>query len=297
MNAPLDTIRALRPSQWTKNLVVLAAFCFAYGDRSQQLPPQALLSALQAVVLFCIASSGIYLLNDIRDIESDRLHPTKQRRPLASGKVSVPFASVLAAILLMTSLGSAILVNVAFMTTIGGYILMQIIYTLFLKRLALVDVFVIAVGFVLRAIGGAVAIRVHISPWLLVCAFLLALFLALCKRRHEKILLDNSAQNHRECLANYDSQLLDQLIAIASAATIVSYSIYTLTPETVNKFGTPLLSLTIPFVIFGIFRYLDLVYRRGSGGRPEKILLTDFVLITDILLYGLCALGVFIFTR
>ena len=297
MNRLIDLVRALRVNQWTKNLVVLAAFCFAYGDRSQHLAPGSLIQVIEAFVAFCLASSGIYLLNDIRDLEQDRLHPIKRNRPLAAGRIPVRAAAILALLLVAAALAGAVRVTPAFGLVVGTYLGMQVIYTLFLKRLHLVDVFVIATGFVLRAAGGAVAIQVHISPWLLVCAFLLALFLALCKRRHEKILLEDSAEEHRASLEYYDRQVLDQLIAIVSAATIVSYSVYTLAPDTVQKFGTSLLSLTIPFVIFGIFRYLDLVYRRGRGGRPEKILLTDAVLIADILLYGLVALGVFLYTR
>ena len=297
MNHPLDIIRSFRPNQWTKNLVVLAAFCFAFGDRSQSIPFPLVFRILTACGLFCLASSGIYIINDIRDREGDRAHPTKKFRPIAAGKVTVPIASIMATLLLVIALTGAVQLSLPFGSVVAAYIAMQIAYSAWLKTIALVDVFVIAIGFVLRALGGGVAINVTISPWLLVCAFLLALFLALCKRRHEKILFEHSEEQHRVSLENYDRQLLDQLIAIVSAATIVSYSVYTLAPDTLHKFGTPLLSLTIPFVIFGIFRYLDLVYRKDGGGRPEKILLTDATLIIDLALYGLCVLGIFVFTH
>jgi len=297
MNRPLDILRALRPTQWTKNLVVLAAFCFAFGDRNQSVPLFSLYRILGACGLFCLASSAIYMLNDIRDIPADRIHPTKQFRPIAAGKVSIPLAATLSAVLGILTVACSFHLDPFFGLVVGLYIAMQIVYTLWLKNIALLDVFVIALGFVLRAAGGGLAIHVTISPWLLICAFLLALFLALCKRRHEKNILVKSAGNHRISLDQYDRQLLDQLIAIVCAATIVSYSVYTLSPDTVNKFGTSLLSLTIPFVIFGIFRYLDLVYRSGDGGRPEKTLLTDLALIVDLILYGACVLAIFVFTR
>ena len=299
MNRPLDIFQALRPNQWTKNLVVLAAFCFAIGDQSQTIPLLSgyLYRSLAALGLFCLASSGIYIMNDIRDLDADRHHPAKKFRPLAAKKVSIPLAGVISAILLIVALAGSFRLAPPFGLIVAVYVAMQVVYTAWLKHIALVDVFIIALGFVLRALGGGVAIHVTISPWLLICAFLLALFLALCKRRHEKILLDDSGAEHRASLENYDRELLDQLIAIVSASAIASYSIYTLSTDTLHKFGTSLLSLTIPFVIFGIFRYLDLVYRKDAGGRPEKILLTDIVLIVDLILYGLCIGGVFVFTR
>lgn len=297
MNHPLDVLRALRPHQWTKNLVVLAAFCFAFGDRTQSSPLPALTHILVAVGLFCMASSGIYLINDLSDLAADRMHPTKRLRPLAAGLVSPRLAGTLALVLILAALLGAYRVNTPFGVVVTLYAVMQLLYTKLLKRIALVDIFVIALGFVLRAAGGGVAIQVTVSPWLLICAFLLALFLALCKRRHEKILLEDLAEGHRPSLENYHRQLLDQLIAIVSAATIVSYSVYTLSHDTVEKFGTTMLAATVPFVIFGIFRYLDLVYRGNQGGRPEKTLLTDTVLIIDLMLYGLCVLGIFLFTR
>ena len=297
MNLPWHIFRSLRPNQWTKNLVVLAAFFFAFGDKSQSIPFLFLFRILMACALFCLASSGIYILNDIGDLTSDRVHPAKRHRPIAAGHVSIPVAFVVAFCLLTVSLAGSYILSLPFGVVVSSYIAMQIAYTLWLKKIALVDVFIIAFGFVLRAAGGGAAIQVVISPWLLVCAFLLALFLALCKRRHEKILFENSTEPRRASLEHYDRQLLDQLIAIVSAATIVSYSVYTLSPDTLLKFGTSLLSLTIPFVIFGIFRYLDLVYRRDEGERPERILLTDVVLIADLALYGLCVLGIFLFTH
>jgi 4-hydroxybenzoate polyprenyltransferase len=292
-----DILRALRVNQWTKNLVVLAAFFFAFGDQTQSVSLVWLARVVIACALFCVASSGIYLINDIRDRSADALHPIKRLRPIASGKIKVVPAAIGAVILLASGLLGSYALSPAFALIVGGYIALQIAYTLWLKHVALVDVFIIAIGFVLRAVSGGVVVNVAVSPWLLLCAFLLALFLALCKRRHEKRLLDESEALHRPSLGDYDQKLVDQLIAIVSAATITSYSIYTLWPDTVRKFHTSLLSLTIPLVMFGIFRYLDLVYRKEGGGRPEKTLLSDGPLMVDLALYGLTVLGIFAFSQ
>lgn len=290
-------VRALRPAQWLKNGVVPAAYFFAKWDPSQSVHAQGVLPLILeavAVACFCCVSSGVYLVNDIRDIEADRKHPVKCRRPLASGEMGVRSAGFLAAALVLAGLAGSLVLPLAFTGVLGGYCLMQVVYTFALKRIPYVDVFVIATGFVLRAIAGAMALTVRISPWLLLCTFLLALFLALCKRRHEKILLEGTGEQHREALAGYDRYLLDMQIGITSSATLVCYAIYTLSEETVRRFGTNRLGLTIPFVVFGIFRYLELVYRHDEGGRPEKVMLTDKVLIATVALYLLTALVVFL---
>jgi 4-hydroxybenzoate polyprenyltransferase len=289
-------LKALRPSQWIKNGIVLAAYFFARWDPAQQAHAtglSALLHVLAAAGLFCLVSSAIYLVNDIRDVAADRAHPVKRGRPIASGQLRTGTAWVLAFLLLLAGLGGAFLLSASFCLLACGYVALQLAYTFGLKRVALLDVFMIAIGFVLRAVAGALVIGVRISPWLLLCTFLLALFLGLCKRRHEKRLLaDSHAHRHREALAGYDERLLDLLIGIAGSATVVTYAIYTLAPETVLRFGTSRLGLTIPFVMFGVFRYLDLVYRHEQGGRPEQVLLTDRVLIATVLLYALAALAV-----
>ncbi len=291
----LSVLQALRPKQWTKNAVVFAAFFFALGDRQQALDFSSFWTVLQAAILFCLVSSGVYLVNDVRDIEYDRAHPTKRLRPVAAGELSKGTALGLAAALLVLGLAGSCWLSCRFGLVVGAYVLLQMIYTFALKQIALVDLFVIAAGFVLRALAGGVAISVAISPWLLLCALLLALFLALCKRRHEKVVLNDATGETRESLAQYDERLLDQLIAVVSAATLVCYALYTLWPDTVHKFGTPYLGLTIPFVIFGLFRYLDLVYRHEKGGQPELILLTDIPLLVDLALYGLCVILILVF--
>ena len=297
---PLALVRAMRPGQWTKNGVVLAAYFFARWDPSQQERAAgwgALAVAVAAAAAFCAVSSAVYLINDIHDRESDRAHPQKRSRPLASGALAVAPAAVAAAALAAAGVAAGFAVTAGLGETLIAYLGLQALYTYGLRQVALVDAFIIAIGFVIRAVAGAVAIDVRISPWLLLCAFLLALFLALCKRRHEKVRAESDEAPTREALDGYDARTLDQAIAVVSAATVVSYSLYTLSAETVTRFGTHCLGLTIPFVLFGILRYLDLVYRKGGGERPERVLLTDRVLIVTILLYGLTALTVFHLAR
>lgn len=288
----------MRPAQWTKNAIVLAAFFFAFWDPAQtfELIP-GLLKVVPAVLIFCLTSSGIYVLNDILDIKADQAHPIKRHRPIAAGQVSVVHAWWLCVILIVIGIAGAYFLSVSFALIILSYVVLQLIYSSWLKRIALVDIFVIAAGFVLRAIAGAVVLSVDISSWLLLCTFLLALFLALCKRRQEKYAVSDSSSEQRPTLDGYDAKLLDQLIAIVSAATIVSYSIYTLAPDTQEKFGTSALGFTIPFVLFGIFRYLDLVYRHKKGDRPERILLTDIPTLVNIALYVAAVVLIFTFRQ
>ncbi len=285
----------MRPEQWTKNGLVLAAFFFAYWDPQQHLREQGLRPyafSAAAAVLFCLVSSGIYALNDWRDRVADRLHPVKRLRPVASGEISSKTALTMSAGLLAAGiLGS--LFSPPLCAVISAYVALQLLYTFRLKHVPLVDVFVIAAGFVLRAVAGAAVLSARISPWLLLCTFLLALFLALCKRRQEKVTRHESEQ--RRSVRAYSTQMLDSLISITAAATIVSYSLYTLSSETVARFGTPLLGLTIPLVIFGVFRYLHLVYTARAGERPEQVLLTDKAIIATIILYGLVVAGVFLY--
>ncbi len=290
MMPPLVLVRLLRVKQWTKNAVVFAAFVFALGDRNQDLAAWELWKVCLAALAFSLVSSAVYIFNDLRDAPQDRLHPIKRHRPIAAGAVNPGLAVGIAGALLAAGLGGAWRLGVDLLAVVAAYLVLQVAYTLGLKRLALVDVVVIAIGFVLRALAGAVVIHVVISPWLLLCALLLALFLGLCKRRHEKVNL--AGQGTRESLGSYDERLLDLLISMMGGAALVCYSIYTLWPETVAKFGTPWLGATIPFVVFGLFRYMDLVYRQEKGDRPEQILLTDLPLMADVVLYGLAVLWI-----
>ena len=290
MKSVLTLLRLLRVKQWTKNVVVFAAFVFALGDRNQSLDAWELWKVCLAAVAFSLVSSAVYIFNDWRDAPQDRLHPIKCRRPLAAGTIQPGAAFLLAGVLLGAGLGGAWRLGSQLMAVLGAYLALQVAYTLKLKHIPLVDVMVISLGFVLRALAGAVVIQVVISPWLLLCAMLLALFLGLCKRRHEAVNL--AGQGTREALDGYDERLLDLLIAMIGAAALVCYSIYTLWPETVAKFGTPWLGATIPFVVFGLFRYMDLVYRQDKGDRPEHILLTDGPLMAVVALYGATVLGI-----
>ena len=292
-----DWLGLLRPAQWTKNGMVLVAYFFARwdpGERAHALGHQPFLISLLALADFCLLASGVYILNDVLDRAADARHPEKRLRPIAAGKIAPSAALLAAAALLGVSVAAAWLLHPNFGWVVTAYLLLQVGYSCKLKQVAILDVFMIALGFVLRAIAGAAVIDVRISPWLLLCAFLLALFLGLCKRRHEKRLLAGSEVHHRQALAGYTEALLDQLIAIVAASTVIAYALYTLNGETVARFGTNGLGFTIPFVMFGIFRYLDLVYNGEAGGRPEKILLTDRILIGTIFLYVLAAAAVFL---
>ncbi len=291
-------MRLLRPAQWSKNGMVGVAYFFARwdpGQRAHAVGFAPLATTLLAILDFCLLASGVYILNDLIDRQADALHPEKKHRPLAAGTIAPTAAALAAAALVAISLAGAWLLAPRFGCIASAYLVLQLAYSFKLKHLAILDVFMIALGFVLRAIAGAAVIAVRISPWLLLCAFLLALFLGFCKRRHEKHLLTGSDVNHRRALAGYSVTLLDQVIAIVAAATILAYALYTLSAETVARFGTNALGLTIPLVMFGVFRYLDLVYNDNRGGRPEHILLTDSILIVTIVLYVVVAGLVFAF--
>ena len=290
-----DLVRAIRPKQWTKNVVVFAPFLFALGDTSQQVVPGDFLRVLLAVACFSLVSSGAYLINDVRDIESDRKHPQKRHRSVAAGHVSRRLAITMGTELILAGLilGYLLPGEGRLGLVLGAYVVIQLAYTLLLKQLAMIDLIVIAAGFVLRAIAGALVIDVEISPWLLVCTFLLAMFLALCKRRQEFVLSDGPGEHDtRKSLSQYDERLLDQLIGIVASATLVCYAIYTLAPDTVAKFETHRLGFTLPFVMCGLFRYLYLVYRRNRGEQPEQVLLPDPPIIATVFLYAVCVLSI-----
>ena len=291
-------LQAMRPSQWTKNAVLFAAFIFGYGDRALHVTWQDGLRVIPAFFLFSLAASAVYLFNDMIDRKQDQQHPTKKYRPIAAGHLSLCYARIALIIMLLISVSLSYVLSPAFAKIVGIYLTLQGIYSLALKRVALLDVLIIAVGFVLRAIAGAALLAIPISPWLLICTFLLALFLALCKRRHEKASIEAGASaRQRIALQKYDLLLTDQLIAIVAGATAVSYSIYTLWPETIEKFGSHHLAYTIPIVLYGMFRYLDLLYRENKGDRPEQVLLTDIPIILTIITYAVTVLALFTVLR
>lgn len=272
----------LRPEQWTKNLVVFAGLIFG-----MQLSDMAAVErAVVAFFCFCLLSSGTYLFNDILDLEADRQHPVKRLRPLPSGAVGPTAAAWVGAVLVAAGLaGMIVLPNSSLWEAGLAYVLLSYAYSLVLKHIVIIDAFAVAAEFVLRAVGGALAVNVLISNWLLLCTTFLALFLVLSKRRHELALLEGNAVVHRRSLGEYSIELLDQMIMIVTAATIVSYALYTLWPETVIKFGGDGLKYTIPFVLFGVFRYLFLVHRQDKGGQPERVLLTDAPTLTSVVLW------------
>lgn len=271
----------MRPSHWVKNLVVFAALIFAqvYTD------PQKVLLAVIAFIAFCFGTSAIYIINDIFDRENDKKHPVKSKRPIASGKVPIPAAITFAIIILVISIALSAYANYLTVIALATYMILNLAYSAFLKHVVIIDVMSIAAGFVLRAAAGGFAIEVPISPWLLVCTILLALFLGFGKRRHELALLNDEAINHRKALADYSTPFLDQMISVVTASTVVAYAFYTLSPEVVEKFDTHWLSATIPFVLYGIFRYLFLIFHRGTGGNPTKLMITDVPLLLCVLFW------------
>ena len=281
-----DVKTAFRVRQWTKNILVFAATIFARRFHD----PSALVLVASAYILLCLLSSAVYIMNDILDIERDRSHPIKRKRPFAAGNISAGTGWIMAVALAAVSLGAAFMLDTAFGAVLVGYVVLQLVYSLAAKNVVILDVFFISAGFMLRVIAGAVVIHVPISNWLLVCTMLLALFLALSKRRHELTLLEGDADGHRAILREYSPYLLDQMIGVVAAATLVSYTIFSLSDETTAKFGTHGMLMTVPFVLYGIFRYLYLVHHKNAGGQPEEILLSDTPLRLAILGYGITAI-------
>jgi len=278
-------LEAMRPRQWSKNVFVLAGIVFA----GQLFDPRARLRVLACFALFCAASSAVYLVNDVADRKSDAHHPAKRGRAIASGRLSVAAAISSAIVLAAGSLALAGWLNRATLAMVGAYLASTFAYSFLLKRLLLLDVMIVAAGFVLRAAAGAACIDAEISPWLLVCSFLLALFLALGKRRSELALLGQEAANHRPALGGYSVPLLDSWLTALSGATIVSYAIYTQSSRTVEHFGTTNLLYTVPFVIYAMFRYQQHVVRLEGGGDPGSLLMKDRGLWLALLGWGITA--------
>lgn len=274
-------IRSMRPKQWVKNLLVFAALIFSQNLFSWT----KLLETVGGFFTFCLISGAVYIINDILDRENDRSHPKKRFRPIASGRLKV-FPAVVAAVgAVIIGIGGGFWLSWKFGVLILVYFIMQLAYSLYLKRIVVLDAMVVAAGFALRAISGTFIVNVQISPWLFVCAILLALFLALAKRRHELLFLEGGGISHRSVLGKYSENLLDQMIAVATSSTVIAYCLYTIAPETVHKFKTHNLIFTVPFVLYGIYRYLYLVYRKEEGGAPEKVLFTDVPLIVDVIMW------------
>jgi 4-hydroxybenzoate polyprenyltransferase len=278
----------MRPRQWLKNGLVLAALIFARRWED----PHSVTKSITAFAAFCLLASFTYLLNDIRDVEEDRRHPHKRHRPIAAGKLSVRTAAFAALFLLGAGIILAFLVNPATGAIGASYVAVTVLYQLVLKEVVILDVLAVASGFVLRAVAGATAIAAEISPWLMICTVQLALFLALGKRRQEIVLLGDEAAHHRFALAHYSTYLLDQMIAVVTASTVMSYALYTISERTVHMVGSTNMMYTLPFVIYGIFRYLYLMHTHGEGGAPDRLLLADKPLLVNVLLYVLAVVMV-----
>jgi 4-hydroxybenzoate polyprenyltransferase len=287
MTLPRALLVSLRPHQWVKNLVVLAALAFS----KHLFEADAFFRAALAFAVFCALAGAAYLVNDLLDAEQDRQHPLKRHRPIASGALPAAAARASAACLTVCALAASVWLGRDVALVAFAYFLLTLAYSLVLKHHVILDVLAIAIGFVLRAIAGALAIGVRFSDWLLVCTILLALFLALAKRRHELVSLED-ASGHRRILREYSPYLLDQMIAVVTASCLTAYAFYTLAPETVEKYRTDRLAWTIPFVIYGIFRYLYLVHRREQGGSPTEVLLTDRPLLAAVALWAAVVIAI-----
>ncbi|MFQ5526035.1 MAG: decaprenyl-phosphate phosphoribosyltransferase [Thermoanaerobaculia bacterium] len=284
-------VKLCRPAHWPKNVFVLAPLVFAQLLHV----PEALIRTAIAVVCFCAASSVVYIFNDYRDREIDRRHPLKKLRPLASGAVSPSAALGLVFVLLLGVGAASAWLGAGFAIVVSIYLAINALYSLGLKRVVILDVMIVSLGFVLRVLGGGRAIDVEISAWLLLCTIFLALFLAFSKRRHELILLADEAKDQRRVLSHYSSAFLDQMINVVTASTVVSYALYSVAPETIERFQTSFLVYTIPFVLFGIFRYLYLMYQVPDRINPTEAVIRDGPSVLNILLWGGSVLGIVYF--
>ena len=286
-------LETMRPRQWTKNIFVFAALVF---DGTLDNLPERLLNTLIAFVLLCLMSSTVYIMNDLSDIEADRQHPTKRNRPLPSGRLNPTTAALVAVVMGVGSLVAGFFMSIPFGIVLLVYLVIQIAYTYRLKQVVLLDVFIIAAGFVLRVAAGVAVITVQrFSPWLYICMGLVALFMALGKRRHELVLMGEDAAASRAILKEYNLDFIDRMITMVLSATLVSYSMYTFLAEGLPQNNS--MMLTIPFVLFGLSRYLYLVLVKGEGGAPEDILLRDRQFQINLVLWGCTAIGVLYFLR
>ncbi|MCE5170581.1 decaprenyl-phosphate phosphoribosyltransferase [Paenibacillus profundus] len=273
----------LRPKQWTKNLLVFAALLFSL----KAVDLSAFIRSLAAFFLFSFVSGCVYIINDYADREADRIHPVKKNRPMASGALNPALALWFGGVLLAASLVASFFINPLLTVLLVVYFTLNVSYSFKLKHMVILDIMVIASGFVLRAIAGGLAIYVHLTPWFLLCTMLLSLFLAIGKRRHELFLLEDQKGSHRKVLENYSFALLDQLTGIVATATIISYSLFTFTAG-----RTIYLMWTIPLVIYGIFRYLYLVHIENKGGAPDRMLLEDKHILVTVILYVISVVAI-----
>ncbi len=272
---------AMRPEQWVKNVFLFAGLVFS-GNLTH---PVVVYRVCSGFFIFCLAASSIYLLNDIFDLERDRHHPEKRHRPLAAGKLR-PIEAWTAALLLgAVALALALYLDRAFLFILLLYLGINLVYSAWLKQLVILDVMCLSSGFVLRVLAGTRLAGVRPSDWLIICTITLALFLGFSKRRHELVLLENSPESHRRVLADYSLPFLDQMISVATASTVMAYALYTVAPQTVIRFGTRNLVFTLPFVLYGIYRYLYLIHQKKMGGNPAQVLLRDIPMLINAVLW------------
>jgi len=293
-------LRILRPYQWTKNLIIFAAVLFSPTQMAKN--PEVWARIIQAFAAFCLISGAVYVLNDILDLEGDKVHPEKSKRPLASGQVSVSFAWAYGFGIAALALVWAFLLESAYGWVLAAYFIINLAYSIGIKHVVILDILFLSMGFVLRALGGVVVLsqfmpHFYLSSWLALCALLLSLFLVLGKRRHEMVMLDNNAALHRQILGHYSISFLDQLISVVCAATIMSYCLYTMSEDTLKLYHTKNLFLTVPFVIFGVFRYLYLIYKKTEGGDPSRLLFRDVPTLLNVILWISASATVVYLTR
>lgn len=286
----LRTVRAIlaaiRPTQWVKNVFLFAGLVFS-GNLTH---PVVLSRVCSGFMDFCLAAGSIYLLNDIFDLERDRHHPEKRHRPLASGQLSLPAAWTAAVLLGVSALGLALYLDRAFFRIVLLYLGINLAYSAWLKKVVILDVMCLSSGFVLRVLAGTRLAGVPPSDWLIICTITLALFLGFSKRRHELVLLEANPEDHRRVLGHYSLPFLDQMISVATASTVMAYALYTVAPQTVMRFGTRNLVFTLPFVLYGIYRYLYLIHQKKMGGNPAHALLTDLPLLINAVLWVVAVL-------
>jgi 4-hydroxybenzoate polyprenyltransferase len=272
--------RLLRPHQWVKNFLVWAALFFSWDLSTVNLQ-----RAVVAFAAFCLAASTIYILNDITDAPADRLHPEKKYRPIASNQVSLPAAYLMAFFCLLSTFVVGRLLPPLFLTLLFVYLFLNLAYSYWLKKLFILDVMVIASGFVLRVLAGGAAIAIALSPWIILCTFFLSLFLGFGKRKNEVDVLRQDSRHHRKVLLHYTPDFIDQLLGITAGMTIIAYALYTIDERTVRHFDTAYLVYTLPFVVYGIFRYFHLMYNHNRGGDPTRILARDWPTVLSVLLW------------
>jgi len=285
-----NLLKTMRPKQWPKNVFIFTALVFD----EKLFTPFLLLKTVAAFILFCLTSSAVYLINDVADIEKDRQHPTKRLRPLPSGQLKPSVAIAAGVLIPLVTLPLSFLLDLYFGFIVLAYLVTMIVYSFVLKNIVILDVLTVAAGFVLRVAAGAIVVKVErFSPWLYICTTLVALFISISRRRHELILLAENANEHRASLNEYNLPLLDEMIAVVTSTTVIAYSFYTFSAP--NLPPNHAMMLTIPFVLYGLFRYLYLIHVENKGGTPEEIFLSDLPLIIDLSLWGLAVIAILYF--